>query len=548
MRLAALAIAKRSTDGVAGSEADVTAAYAQLPAVKRGGAPIATLATVGVLAAIGGGIAFAIVMRPGPAPRTWVKPQPLPTAAAYTTGGVPLHDAAIEKVLDGELTDLVIHVNRDLTGAERDLKTLRAESFHHGTAIDQAWQKALDAFKAAALVDERLLNPRVVDDLRESVRDFSEELNKAGFGYFLEGRIKGDHALIQAYRVEQVVFVVAGGKPRRVLSLRRLDHLNTAYAALGLYDEEVGDPTLHLERIDEYVATTELPAIAPGAPYPLAEDAFLATPEGKALAAATGDAVRADYTVALGADAAAASKIAALLAERATIIDQWRDHLEKKHIRFSSVDNLFVPEDLLKALDGIVPHYQHERVEAIDAELAELEAPRIHARVHDLVAATVRRHEAQHGFDFDRDTELRYPQELAAMLGPPHDDAGNEVAIVTSARAELAGYLSQVINDPLTPHAALGHLAAQTFTRDRAGTGEFYAGIVVLEGLAKQLGADATLLDTSRWHHGLDRERLAKLALVIARAPDAKLRDAAKALWQQLFGEPATVIVDSKTT
>jgi hypothetical protein len=126
MRLAALAIAKR--DAAAPADVDATtAAYAQLPATKRGGAPVATLATVGALAAIGGGIAFAIVTRPGPASRNWVKPQPQPSAAAYTTGGVPLHDAAIEKVLDGELTDLVIHVNRDLTSAEPELKTVRGE-------------------------------------------------------------------------------------------------------------------------------------------------------------------------------------------------------------------------------------------------------------------------------------------------------------------------------------------------------------------------------------------------------------------------------------
>ena len=52
-----------------------------------------------ILLRIGGGIAFAIITRPGPAPRTWVRPHSPPTAAAFTTGGVPLHDPAIEKIL-----------------------------------------------------------------------------------------------------------------------------------------------------------------------------------------------------------------------------------------------------------------------------------------------------------------------------------------------------------------------------------------------------------------------------------------------------------------
>jgi hypothetical protein len=305
---------------------------------------------------------------------------------------------------------------------------------------------------------------------------------------------------------------------------------------------------LHMERIAEFVASTELPALAPDAAYPLAEDTWLVTPEGKALAAAIGAAVRREYSAALGADAASGTQIAKLLVERGEIIAKWRDHLEKRRIVFSETDELFVPPDLLKALDGAVPHYQLERVEAIDGMLAELEAPRIHARLHDLVAATVRRHEAQHGFDYDREAEARYPDALARLLGSPHDEDGNEIAIVASARHELSAYLSQVINDPVTPHAALWHLAQQTFSRDRAGTGEFYAGVVVLEGLAAQLGLDTTLLSAPTFHRGLDRERMATLALAIAKLPDDKLRDAASALWRELYGEAATTVVDKPTT
>jgi len=131
------------------------------------------------------------------------------------------------------------------------------------------------------------------------------------------------------------------------------------------------------------------------------------------------------------------------------------------------------------------------------------------------------------------------------MLGSPHDDEGNEVAVVFSARAELSAYLSQIINDPVTPHASLWHLGEQTFTRGRAGTGEFYAGIVVIEGLAKQLGADVSGRTFAR---GLDRERLAALALVIANVSDDQLRDAAAKLWVELYGEQPTRIVDRSPT
>jgi hypothetical protein len=200
-----------------------------------------------------------------------------------------------------------------------------------------------------------------------------------------------------------------------------------------------------------------------------------------------------------------------------------------------TTNELFLPDGLLGQLDGLVPHYQAERVEAIEDAIASLDAPRIASRIHELVAATVRRHEAEHGYDFDRETDLRYPQPLADMLGPPHDDAGNPIAVVRSARAELSAYLSQIANDPVTPHAAFWHLARQAFDKDRWYTGEMYAAYVVIEGLARHLAPDPKPV-------GRGNERLAPLARVIAQTPGPKLREAASALWTELYGEPLTTI------
>jgi hypothetical protein len=545
MRLAALAVAKKSAPPADDADA-VTAAYAQLPPAKSRRAPFATLLVTAALLAGAGAIAFTILTHHA-APRTWVRPLSPPTAKAFDLGGVPLRDPAIDIALDKPLTELVVEAGRARDNGDTQfaltLAKLRATNLGARPKLVAAWQHALDAYATAVTTAQLDATDHDNDVLREAVKELTDQFAAVGLGYFLEGRFKNGYAYLQAYRVDEVVYVVTNGTPRRVLSLSRIDHLNTAYAVLGMQDENVGDPVLHMERIAEFVASTELPTLAPDAPYPIAEEAWLATTEGKTLAAAIGTQIRREYSAVLGEDATAGTQIAKLLVERAGIIAQWRDHLETRHVVFSATDDLFVPPDLLAALDGAVPHYQLERVEAIDGMLAELEAPRIHARVHDLVAATVRRHEAQHGFDYDRDAEARYPTALQAILGLPHDEDGNERAIVTSARHELSAYLSQVINDPATPHAALWHLAQQTFDRNRAGTGEFYAGVVVLEGLAKQLGLDVS---GPTFHHGLDRERLGKLALAIANLPDAKLRDTASALWRDLYGEAATTIVDKQ--
>ena len=52
------------------------------------------------------------------------------------------------------------------------------------------------------------------------------------------GRMNG-RAAILVFRVEDVVFVRAGGEPRRVLSLRRLDQLNMSHSLLGMQTEEL---------------------------------------------------------------------------------------------------------------------------------------------------------------------------------------------------------------------------------------------------------------------------------------------------------------------
>ena len=545
MRLAALQVAKR--DASAGDVAGTEAAYAQLgkPAMPR--LPLATLFTVLFTAALIGSVTLYVQQALKKPPRTFVRKMPPPSKDAFEKGGVPLRDPAIDKLLTEDLTDLVVDGGRARNFSANDfeklVQKLKAPGpiLAHGVPLTKAWDNMLDVFARSVEAARGKLTTRDYNEIEEAVRELSAQLHAQGLGYFLEGRFKAGYPYVQAYRVEEIVFVTTAGAPRRVLSLRRLDRLNTAYAALGMHDEDL-DPVLHLERIDENVASDVMPVLADDAEYPLADREWQLTDTGKALAAKIGAVVRNEYRAALGErDAKPTSEIAKLLIKRNEIVDEWRDHLRRKNIVFTRTENLFLPPNLLTQLEDVTPNYQRNKVRDIEERLAQLEAPRIHARIHDFVAATVRRHEAQHGFDYDRDTELRYPQVLLDMLGSPHDDEGNARGLVRSARVELAAYLSEIANDPITPQAALWHLGKQVFDRDRRGTGEFYAGIVVLEGLGRQLGVPD---DGVRWNRGLDRERMAKFATAIAAAPADKLRAAAKALWLELYGEPITEIVD----
>jgi hypothetical protein len=179
----------------------------------------------------------------------------------------------------------------------------------------------------------------------------------------------------------------------------------------------------------------------------------------------------------------------------------------------------------------------HE-VDAIDP------AQRQHAarRCGEVVANSVRRHEAQHGIDADRADSLRYPEPLAELLGPAYGDDGEPSRRVERARAELAAYLSQIANDPVTPRLALWNVIRHALTARMAGSAESFAGVLIATGLARELAipsAGAVIHDRE-----IDRVRLTRIARPLAGVSGDRLRSAARALWRDWYGEPLIPIVD----
>jgi hypothetical protein len=533
--------------------AAVAEAYAAARAVRPSRVPIATIAGAAVAVAAITGVAGYLATRPGPPPRNYQRPLAPPSATAFRDGGVPLRDPALETALTGPLTDLLLaadHPDRPGADAERIrlVTTLRAEPAFaaHGARLASAWRDLLNDLDRWPERSAGRLAHAAGDVLRVSARSLSDRLAAAGLGYVIEGDALygGEHAqaALYIYRVEEIVFVTAGGAPRRVVSLRRIDHLNFVHTVLGMHSEELADPMLLLEQIDQHVATQIMPVLAAGAEFPLADPSWSPTAPAKQLATAAGSAIRAELRGALGDDTDDAVRIAALLHERAEVVEHWRDTLERHHLRMIATDELFLPDGLLDQLDGQVPRYQRERVAAIEAELASLDAPRIASRCHELIAATVRRHEAEHGFDADRPAPLRYPPALEAELGEADDRNGEPRWLVAHARHELGAWLAQIANDPKIPQLVMWDLASHAFSRHRWGTPESYVAVVVLDGLARHLGGGdhAPVI-----HDGeIDRDRLAALATRVAKASDAELRAAASALWMDLYGEPLIVIAD----
>ncbi|MEO7093917.1 MAG: hypothetical protein ABI175_11745 [Polyangiales bacterium] len=552
-RVAALEIAKALPDDVTDRDR-IAAAYAALPSVRAGGAPIVTIALALMVSALLVTVWLYVLHLPGPAKRAYARELAPPAAGAFKDGGTPLDDPALAKLFVEQLTTLVIESDRDRQsgGMDRDRKAHNIalisapEIQKRGPALVKAWADMLgmlDKWVSVPVSSKEFKD--IVHEFRNKVRAVSDQLAASGVGYYLEGDAytQGDaaHALVYAYRVEEVVFVKAAGQPRRVLSLRRIDHLNISHALLGMQSQDLGDPVLLLDQIENHVASHLLPVLAPAAPWELADDDYQAGP-GKVLALAAGEAVRNEMLASLGADGAAAQKIAALLADRGVIMDEWRELLDRKGWVMARTDGLFLPENLLEQLADSVPGAQRRHVEEIEEQLAQLEAPRIASRVHQLLTLTVRRHEAQHGLDDDRQQPLRYPPVLEDQLGDELDHDGEPRRRVESARAELSAYVSQIANDPTTAHLSLWNVARFAFDDNQVGGSESYAGVIIVEGLARHLGIES--LGPVIHDRRIDRERLTMLATPMTKLTGEQLRTAAKAVWNDLYAEELVPIVD----
>jgi hypothetical protein len=509
------------------------------------------IAIATVLAAIGVGVMVVIPRRPS---RAYTRPLMPPGEGAFRDGGVPLRDGAIEQVLSKDLSELVLACDRDrqVEGGKDKCKSRASELASsaafaaRGPELFGAWRELVDTLDRWAEVPIGLIEVKPFsNELTERVRAVSDRFASLGLGYYIDGDLFSQssvlHAVIYAYRVEEVVFVYAANQPRRVLSLRRLDDLNLPRRLMGMQARELGDPVIILDQIDEHVSARVLPVIADDAWYPLGDEEWR-DGEGRPLALAVAAAIRSELLGHLGTDAGAASKVATLMRERTTIVDQWRQILEDRGLGLQHTDELFLPARLFTNLDGVVPSQGLDRVRAIEDEMAGLEAPRIASRCQQLVMASVRRHEAQHGLDDERAHPLRYPIALETYLGGATALDGEPREMVERARAELSAYVSQIVNDPITPQLTLWSLASFTFDGGQRRVAESYVGLVILETLAHHL---AIPIPGELVHDGqIDRARLAQIATPITQATGDQLRAAARATWAELYGVPFVEILD----
>ena len=563
LRVAYLAIARAPI--APGAQDDVEAIAAAYDAARSKRPPRRRIwwATVAVTLAIAGGAGAAarwlaaprapieahVAERPGPAPR-----------GAFEVGGVPAPlpgDAVIRRILSSDVPDFLIaldgYADRKRGGAtEADLAKLDAQMAAArdravggeargalGDGATKALATLLAAARAAALAPMGAASAKT-SAVAEATGALDDELAAAGAGYFVDGDVLEDSAngkrlaLVYAFSVERVRIFQAGDAKVRALHLRRIDRLNWTHALLGFSRPHLRAAAVLLDQLDEQVLTLVAPGLAQGASVRLYEpEAAVPAEQRAAVEARAGELVREEYGALQGISAVASTKLGDALGKRRAMLERIEARAAARGYGLVVPAKLKLPEQFEKSLARIAAEAELRDLHAIGESIASDASAKAFEALRDALASSVERHEVQHRLDSR--SPLPMPEALAARVGPLVQD-GRERPPAARARAELSAYLAELARDDRTGRVGLTMIGRFLFDRRLHGSAECYAALAIFEGLAGALAVpDAAPLIVRR---SVDRSAVARLYLALAKEPPARIRDAAKRLWEQLFARP----------
>ena len=327
LRAAALIVRDQRED--LADRARVAAAYGAAAIAAPLKLPLATI-VAGVLAAATAttfGAATVMAIR-GPASDVYTRPAPPPAVGVFRDGGAPKRDAEIEQVIAHELPAML---TSRLAPTPHETAWLRdhAAFTRHGAGLALSWRDmvmSLERWAVATPYDRETQ----AHELRERMRAVSDQLAAVELGYYLDPLQVNDDGRPRpfAYRIEDVGFVRANDARVRVLGVRQLDETARGVPKLGQTVDEVDDPLELIDTVEQKVAWQILPVLG-GRAFPLADDGWAYSFEGRQAAGAAGEAIRRELLAALYMDATDAEKAAATCKQ--LLVTSVRHH-EAQHV------------------------------------------------------------------------------------------------------------------------------------------------------------------------------------------------------------------------
>jgi hypothetical protein len=354
-------------------------------------------------------------------------------------------------------------------------------------------------------------------------------LEKEKKPYFLDGDVFGadDRRLPIAFSFyvqrEQSFVVGDPALSERVVWVWRLDGLNLRKPYLGYTRPAMGAAIVSLDEVETQLVQYVLPALAPGEPVELLDEASLDGSQAwqTTLQARAGEAVRAE--VGRGADQATL-EVGKLLAQRRKLIRSWRKDLAALGHRLVVPERLIPEADYVHDLAGRLGRGELADWENLHDELVEDDRLRAFERIRDGFALSVQRHELQHRLDFRLEL-LPLPATVRELLGVRNELALGPTTLPIRVRDEHAAYLASLASTSY-PHTDIIVMSRFLFDKSQWGDAYSYTALALFLDLATHLDVAPKEPLVSR--RAIVRERVAELLERLLAFDDAALRDGAR--------------------
>jgi hypothetical protein len=345
----------------------------------------------------------------------------------------------------------------------------------------------------------------------------------------------GRHVVMYAYRVRSVLPMTIRGEPRRALLAERLDVLAVSFPVWGLARPHLRDALVLVDELDASIAELILPALDSGADLRLCDlDAYLAeSPWSRTISRCAGEHARRELMGLLGDEAHAVESVSVTVRLRLGQVALLRDRALLAGKLVPEPRGLTTPRWFLDALAGMGFDDDLVRLQVLDSLLERLDAADVLASIRGPLALRVALHEGQHLADNLRDQPLPLPPPLEALTGPLTTSSGLERREVVRARDELSAYLGSLARETELPHLMLALVVRPLLDAESWGSPEAAAALVILDGLALQLGVPhpPLLVDGH-----LDRAGIVDCYVTLTELEPERVQRAAQRLWQHLFG------------
>lgn len=487
------------------------------------------------------------------APEHWLDPTKLPIArGAFATGGRPDPGTSdVQQLFGSALPEFVVALDMFASAPPTDRGTAGKHLDDVISRLEAEASKALGSdamsFLRVMVHESRALveaaDASGLDAFMRSTDLFNAALEREALGYYLDAEVVprggGARVYLASFAVERVRWFKAGTMRVRVLHLARRDSLNFVHNLLGFTRPQIRDALVLLERVDAWLIDTLLPALAPDGRYELARPhpRVQRLENLDSLSLRLGREVRRQIASKVK-DCAALEDTGALFMRRKQAFQGMSERAVRAGMqmivpstydfevaRFKSVSQIaFAEYRELGHVRAFLDDEQHRACfRALSATLVE----------------SIDRHEIQHRLDYVSGALERLPLELARRVGSLEKLGGRNV-LAKRALAETSAYLSEVARGHDLVKLNLGVLAGHALEPSTWGSPEYYAALVIFEGLAREL----RLPDEAPGRK--PTERVSEQLGILLTLEDREVSRAAYRLWQSLMGEALPDLIEVK--